>query len=68
MPVRETLEILRARLGPDPIAVLARRLRRDPDEVFALVAHDLPRLLDLTEDPDLVDAILDCLAAGADRR
>jgi hypothetical protein len=40
MPARETREMLCARLGPDPIAVLARRLRRDPDEAFALVAHD----------------------------
>jgi hypothetical protein len=30
MAIRATLRILRSHLGPDPIAALACRLRRDP--------------------------------------
>ncbi|HEX9414211.1 MAG TPA: hypothetical protein VF916_11960 [Ktedonobacterales bacterium] len=61
----DMMKVLRAHLGRDPIGVLALRLHKEPEEILELLTRSPAQLLDLSEDGEVVEAILAGMLARA---
>ncbi len=63
----DIMKALRDHLGRDPIGVLAQRLHQEPEEILELLTHRPAQLLDLTDDGEVVEAVLGGMLARAGR-